>query len=128
MNILHSISGMWKHTGGPAEVVPLLCRNLVSPDIPVTIATLAGNLSDAAVSASKHGVNIRTFPVPFRMRPWYSPAMKSAMPQIVHDADIVHGNGMWEYTNWCTGREAARQHKPHVISFHGSIMHSQQNW
>jgi len=128
MNILHTASRIWKHTGGPAEVIPLLCRYLALSGNTVSIATLAGDLSDAALACGQHGVSLHTFPATFRQRPWYSTSMKAGIRRLVGDADIIHGNGMWEYTNWCTGSEAIRQNKPYIISFHGSIMYFQKNW
>jgi len=54
--------------------------------------------------------------------------MHRGLGDLIQKSDIVHGNGMWEYTNWHTARETHRWNKPYVVSFHGSIMHTSNNW
>ncbi len=128
MKILHTVSGIWKHTGGPAEVIPLLCQHLLAQGAEVSIATLNGEFSDATLASKAAGVKLHSFPIRFRCKPWYSAAIRHELRELIKDADIVHGNGMWEYTNWCTGSEAIRQRKPYITSFQGSIMHTRKNW
>ena len=122
MKILHTVSGIWEHTGGPAEVIPLLCKHLVLKNAEVSLATLSGPLSKTAQRSSSQGVRLYTYPVLMRQSPWYSHAMKKGLIQLIADSDIVHGNGMWEYTNWITAKAELREKKQYVISFHGSII------
>ncbi len=122
MKILHTVSGIWEHTGGPAEVIPNLCEHLVLKNADVSLATLSGPLSQTAQRSSSNGVKIYTFPVLMRRSPWYGLGMKRGLTQLIADTDIVHGNGMWEYTNWITALICLREKKPYVMSFHGSIM------
>lgn len=122
MKILHTVSGIWEHTGGPAEVIPLLCEHMVLNNAEVSLATLSGPLSKTAKRCSSQGVRLYTYPVFMRQSPWYSRAIKKGLNQLIADADIVHGNGMWEYTNWITAQISLREKKPYLMSFHGSII------
>jgi glycosyltransferase involved in cell wall biosynthesis len=128
MRILHTVSGLWKHTGGPAEAIPLLCQNLLANGNEVSIVTLDGELSDAALACRKAGVGIHTFSVSVKGRPWYSRKVRKGIRVLLQTSDIIHGNGLWEYTNWCTGSEALRHDKPFIVSFHGSAMKPRTNW
>jgi len=128
MKILHTVSGIWKSTGGPAEVIPLLCRYLLAQDADVSIATLDGEFSDATIASKAAGVKLHSFPIRFRCKPWYSKSIRHGLHELIKEADIIHNNGMWEYINWCAGSETIKQKKPYIMSFHGSIMHADENW
>jgi glycosyltransferase involved in cell wall biosynthesis len=57
-----------------------------------------------------------------RLKPgfiYYSPAMQRHAPQLVRDADVLHGHGFYVGTNFIFGREARRQKKPLVYHVHG---------
>jgi glycosyltransferase involved in cell wall biosynthesis len=61
----------------------------------------------------------REFP---RIKPdfiYYSPAMRRQAPQLVRDADVIHGHGLYVGTNYIFGRESRRQGKPLVYHVHG---------
>ena len=57
-----------------------------------------------------------------RLKPdfiYYSPAMQRQAPQLVREADVLHGHGFYVGTNFIFGREARRQRKPLVYHVHG---------
>jgi glycosyltransferase involved in cell wall biosynthesis len=57
-----------------------------------------------------------------RLRPdfiYYSPAMQRQAPQLVHEADVLHGHGLYVGTNYVFGKEARRQGKSLVYHVHG---------
>jgi glycosyltransferase involved in cell wall biosynthesis len=57
-----------------------------------------------------------------RLRPgfiYYSSAMKHQAPQLVREADVLHGHGFYVGTNYIFGGEARRQGKPLVYHAHG---------
>jgi glycosyltransferase involved in cell wall biosynthesis len=57
-----------------------------------------------------------------RLKPdfiYYSPAMQRQAPQLVREADVLHGHGFYVGTNFIFGREAGRQKKPLVYHVHG---------
>lgn len=117
MKILHAISGIWEHTGGPAETVPRLCSELVTTGHQVTIATLAGPLSTAALASRQVGVNIQTYGHAGQL----SASMIRGINQLSKEADLVHGHGLWLPANWATGRAAKKSGKPLIISLRGAL-------
>ena len=128
MKVLHTVSGIWKHTGGPAESLPLLCKYMLPFETKLSIATLSGDNSDTTINVEKMGVDVYNFPLSFGFSPRYSSSMRRGLPLLIKDTDIVHSHSLWEYTNWFTCSESIRQKKPYLISFHGTITNVQQNW
>jgi glycosyltransferase involved in cell wall biosynthesis len=117
LRVLHTISGIWKHTGGPAITVPRLCSALVKKGIDVILATLDGPLSEAAIESRKDGVDLRTY------SHYWQCSLKiiSAIREIAKTVDIVHGHGLWLPTNWVTGYYAIKENKPFVITTRGAL-------
>jgi glycosyltransferase involved in cell wall biosynthesis len=50
---------------------------------------------------------------------YFSPALQQQAPELVGDADVLHGHGLYVGTNFVFGREARRQSKPLVYHTHG---------
>jgi glycosyltransferase involved in cell wall biosynthesis len=50
---------------------------------------------------------------------YYSPAMLTAAPDLVRDADVTHGHGLYVGPNLIFGRETRRQRKALVYHVHG---------
>lgn len=123
MHIVHVIAGVWQHTGGPAEVVPKMCQTLVELGCRVTLMTLDGPHSEAALECAKRGVDFRSYPVLGRRGIWYSPALARALHHIADEADIIHNNGLWLHPNWAAGYVAAKLNKPLFITPHGLLGH-----
>lgn len=121
LKILHTISGLWKHTGGPAESVPGLCTALVSEGCKVTLATLSGQIADTVLKSKDEGVNIQLFKPNFRHTIWYSSEMARKLPSIALQADVVHVHGLWEHPMWLGGKVARQLNIPLVISPRGSL-------
>lgn len=117
INLLHSISGIWEHTGGPAESVPRLCVGLAMAGNHVTIATLDGPLSSAALKSRDAGVDVRTYPHMGQ----FSASIVRALGNLAKEADLVHGHGLWMPTNWSTGRAARKNNKPLIITLRGAL-------
>jgi glycosyltransferase involved in cell wall biosynthesis len=117
LRVLHTISGIWRHTGGPAITVPRLCSALVKNGIEVILATLDGPLSEAAVESKKDGVDLRTYSH-YRQ---CSLKIVEAIRDITKNVDIVHGHGLWLPANWVTGYYAVKQEKPFVITTRGAL-------
>ena len=116
--ILHTVSGIWEHSGGPAESVPGLCGALSDIGLRIRLMTLAGRLSAAAMESRLHGVEIETFP-------WFgrefSLAFGRAIRHACRSADLVHGHGLWLHVNWVTGSAARKEKKPLVITPRGLL-------
>ena len=122
MRIVHTIHGIWTHTGGPAESVPQLCAALAERGHSVSLMTLDGPLSATTLKSRERGVDVRAFPrrrFPFGLD--YSAAFSRSVRSEIARCDIVHGHGVWSHINWATGRWALNWRKPLVISPRGSL-------
>ena len=93
LNIIHIISGLWKHSGGPAEGIPGLCKALVEKGCNVSLAVLDGDLAEPVIECQKAGVNLVLFKPTVHHTIWYSHDMKS-LPELVETSDIVHVWGL----------------------------------
>ncbi|MCR4307710.1 MAG: glycosyltransferase [Candidatus Berkelbacteria bacterium] len=118
MKILHTIAGIWEHTGGPAESVPMLCLELAKRGNNVRLATLEGPLSKTVKRCGREGVDLLTFP---KLPGQFSIALSRALPDLCKTSDIIHGHGLWLQPNWATAKNAASTKKPLVISTRGSL-------
>ena len=72
MRVLHVITGLWKDTGGPSEVIPAICTAMMDAGADVTLATLAGDSAQSVDDAAAHGVRVLKFQPSFRHTIWYS--------------------------------------------------------
>lgn len=121
MHIVHVIAGIWRHTGGPAEVVPRLCAGLADHGCKVTLMTLDGPHSEAALGCAKRGVDFRSYPVIGRGGIWFSPKMSRDLHRISQQADVIHDHGLWLYPNWIATKWSQRYNKPLLITPHGHL-------
>lgn len=119
---LHVITGLWRHTGGPAETVPALCSGLSAAGAPVSIAVLAGDMADGVHEAARAGVDVRMFPANIRHTVWYSRELHRNIPALVASHDIVHAHAMWQSPGWMACEEAVAQGRPFVLSPRGSLL------
>lgn len=119
---LHIITGLWRHTGGPAETVPALCRGLVNAGSRTSIAVLTGDMADAVHEAKRSGVSVRAFPATIRHTVWYSRSLQQSLPALVASHDIIHAHAMWQAPGWMACEEALRQGRPFVLSPRGSLL------
>ncbi len=121
MKVLHIISGLFKHTGGPAESVPGLCTELVNAGCEITLATLNGPLADTVLKSKVDGVRLYVFEPTMRNTIWYSKEFGKGITDLVKGADVVHVHGLWEYPMW-KGCYAARiNSRPLIITPRGSL-------
>ena len=117
ITVLQTISGIYEHTGGPAESVPRLCSALKDSGHAVILATLAGKLSSSALECQDNGVDLRVYP---HIKHCSLPIC-SGILQLSREVDLIHGHGLWEPTNWVTGLVARYVKRPLVISPRGSL-------
>lgn len=119
---LHVITGLWRHTGGPAETVPALCSGLAATGARTSIAVLAGDMADAVDEAARAGVDVRMFSATIRHTVWYSRSLHQSLRTLVASHDIVHAHAMWQAPGWMACEEAVRQGRPFVLSPRGSLL------
>ncbi|MDR0799686.1 MAG: glycosyltransferase [Dysgonamonadaceae bacterium] len=113
MKILHTISGMGTKCGGTTSCTYELAKGLYKQNINISILTYAPDANDHIIGDD---VFIRTVPRPghFVSNP-YKRLLKA------FDYQLVHANGLWEYTELITARIARKTRKPYVISPHGML-------
>ena len=121
MRVLHVITGLWKDTGGPSEVIPAVCVAMVDAGVDVTLATLAGDSAQSVNDAATHGVRVLKFPPTCRHTIWYSSELHRCIDQLVTAQDIVHIHGIWQFPGWAAASAARRAGVPYMITPHGSL-------
>jgi glycosyltransferase involved in cell wall biosynthesis len=117
LTVLHAIAGIWQQTGGPAESVPRLCSALKQLGNKISILTLEGPLSIAALECKADGVDITTMPHYKLMSLEVFKTSKILAQQV----DIVHDHGLWLPLNWAAGRAALKTGKPLIITTRGAL-------
>lgn len=117
LKLLHTVSGIWTSTGGPAESVPRLCASLARAGAEITIATLRGPLSAATLEAAADGVRIETYSHIHSV----SLSIFNGIRALSQEVDLIHGHGLWLPTNWATGAAARKTGKPFVLSPKGTL-------
>jgi len=121
MRVLHVITGLWKNTGGPSEVIPAICRSMVDAGVEVTLATLSGDSAQSVDDAAAHGVRVLKFRPTFRHTIWYSRDLHCGIQRLASAHDIVHIHGIWQFPDWTAAAAARRAGVPYLISPHGSL-------
>lgn len=122
MKILHVVAGLWKHTGGPAEVIPQLCEALVRENCEVTLLTIEGPHSESTLKCLQNGVEVKAFPALPLLPMRYSPAMARYLKNNIHCFDIIHNHGQWLHANWAAFKYAQQSRKPFVTTPHGTLV------
>ena len=98
MKVVHTVAGLWEHTGGPAESVPALCRGIAEAGHRVTLITGQGELV-AAVRALEPAVTVRLVRLgPYRLAN-YSREFAGALEQESRGAELIHTHGLWLHPN-----------------------------
>lgn len=121
MRVLHVITGLWKDTGGPSEVVPAICTAMVDARVDVTLATLAGDSAQSVDDAAAHGVRVLKFAPTFRHTIWYSRELHRRIQHLASQHDVVHIHGIWQFPDWAAAAAARTVGVPYVITPHGSL-------
>jgi len=121
MRVLHVITGLWKETGGPSEVIPAICTAMIDAGVDVTLATLAGDSAQSVEDAAAHGVRVLQYRPTFRHTIWYSRELHREVQRLACDHDIVHIHGIWQFPDWAAAAAARTAGVPYVITPHGSL-------
>ncbi|MFM7291816.1 MAG: glycosyltransferase [Planctomycetia bacterium] len=121
MRVLHVITGLWKDTGGPSEVIPAVCAAMADAGAEVTLATLAGDTAQAVDDCEASGVRVLKLAPTLRHTIWYSRQLHRRIGRFAADHDIVHIHGIWQFPDWAAAAAARRAGVPYVITPHGSL-------
>jgi len=110
------------HTGGPAEVIPNLCRTMVERGHDVTIVTVDGPHAAALLDAEAGGVEVVVFsPTGLRLIR-HVKGLSAFLKQNIRSFDVIHNHGHWLYPNWEALRWAKRFGLPYVTTPHGTLV------
>lgn len=120
--ITYVTAGLWKNTGGPAESVPKIIKEICkSKDFQINLITLDGDFSENVIELRNYGVKIyvvkKTSSKNLYFNPHYIKVFKEVMPK----SDIIHIQGVWLFPFWIASFFAKRLNKKIVISPRGSL-------
>lgn len=120
LKIVHVVAGLWKDTGGPAEVIPNLCRAQAEAGAEVTLCTLSGDLAPQVEALKSSPVNLQVFDFHNRTIR-FSPELNRYLRDMV-GVDVIHNHGHWLYPNWCAAHWARRRRCAFVTTPHGTLV------
>lgn len=120
IRIVHIVAGLWKDTGGPAEVIPNLCRAQVEAGAEVILCSIDGDTAPQVMALEGSGVEVRLFPAIDRTVR-YSPAMARFLKSL-GPVDVIHNHGHWLWPNWCALGVARRTNALLVTTPHGTLV------
>ena len=120
LKVIHVVAGLWKDTGGPAEVIPNLCAVQVAAGAEVTLCSINGDNAPQLASLSALGVDLRLFPsVDKTLR--FSPSMRTYL-RSRDDVDVIHNHGHWLWPNWYASSVTEKLKVPLVTTPHGTLV------
>jgi glycosyltransferase involved in cell wall biosynthesis len=124
MRILHVIPSLEQETGGPAQIIPALCRSLWTAGVDVALCTFKRNERSVTVSAKAE---------PFRIQ-WQKPFSKSRqiptiryfqhLRQELGSVDLVHLNSLWNPMISLTASACRQAGVPYLVSPLGMLQHT----
>lgn len=121
MRILHVVAGIWKNSGGLAELVLGFAVYQQRSGHRVSVAFVDGDRHPLMEKAEAEGVAIYAFRPAFPGFLFFSREMMCRLPALVGDADAVHVHSNWTFPVWWTCRAAIRRRKPFVMSPQGCL-------
>jgi glycosyltransferase involved in cell wall biosynthesis len=120
LRIVHIVAGLWKDTGGPAEVIPNLCRAQVEAGAEVILCSIDGDTAPQVAALEGSGVDVQLFStLDSTLR--YSPAMARFLKSL-GTVDVIHNHGHWLWPNWYAFVAARRLNARLVTTPHGTLV------
>lgn len=114
------VAGLWRDTGGPAEVIPNLCAAQVAVGAEVSLCSIDGDNAPQLESLAKLGVDVHIFPSIDKVVR-FSPAMRQYLMSR-KDAHVIHNHGHWLWPNWCAASVSKKFNIPMVTTPHGTLV------
>lgn len=128
MRILHVVPTYLPATryGGPIVAVHGLCKALAARGHEVDVFTTnvdGAGVSDVTVGrpVERDGVRVHYFASTLR-RIYYSPAMRKALAERVHEYDVVHAHSVFLWPTAAAARAAHAAGVPYVLSPRGMLV------
>ncbi len=117
MKVLQTISSMSLSSGGPTTCTYHLIRGIAQHNIDISLLTYADSKGEILIAKDSF---IQTVPAPHFRRFGYSKQFRKRL-ETFYDADIIHGNGLWQYTTHASAIYAGKTNKPFVLTLHGML-------
>jgi glycosyltransferase involved in cell wall biosynthesis len=117
MKVLHTISSMNLSSGGPTACTYHLIKGIEQHNIDISLLTFADSQGEILISDDSF---IQTVPAPHFRRYGYSKQFRKKL-ETFHDADIIHANGLWQYSTHASAVFARKTQKPFVLTLHGML-------
>ncbi len=127
MKILHIVAGVWRTSGGIAELILGLTRQQVRDGHQVTLAFLEQSGDSRTcrhpdvLVAEKENVHVETFRPSWPSALYFSWGMLFKLSRLVEAAEVVHVHGNWTFPVWWGCRQALRWRKVLVMTPHGCL-------
>ncbi len=117
MRVLQTISSMNIGSGGPTACTYDLIKGMISRNIQVDLLTFANAQGELLIAEDSF---IKTVPAPDFRRFGYSGLFRKRL-ETFKDADVIHANGLWQYTSHASAVFARQTDKPFVLTLHGML-------
>jgi len=114
MKVLHVYRSLATTLGGPAILVPALCRELSRQGCQATILTCNAGEQDGIAKTSQTKIVVAHFTNSELLSSLFG--VYKELPSLVNSADIVHFHGLWWPMNWVVERWA-RKHTRRLCFF-----------
>lgn len=120
--ITHVTAGLWENTGGPAESVPKLLKEISKLNLyKINLITLDGNLSHSVKDLYNYNIDIYLVNTFSKKNIYFNPEYIFLLKKIIIKSDIVHIQGLWLFPFWVAGFYARKYNKKLIISPRGSL-------
>lgn len=126
MNILHTVAGITKTSGGPSLCITSLCNHLAYAGQQVHLQTIGEKIrSDTWILPDAEVVKLhcvpsrRYFLAGLQRTPLFSKHIKNLHGQ--RQLDVIHDNGLWMSNNRASAMTASRLSIPLILSPHGML-------
>jgi glycosyltransferase involved in cell wall biosynthesis len=114
------VAGLWENTGGPAEVIPNLCRAQSAAGASVTLCLVDGNNAGKVMELVDSDVEVKLFPALDNLLR-FSPKMARYLIS-QKNVDIIHNHGHWLWPNWIAAYASFRLKVSLITTPHGTLV------
>jgi hypothetical protein len=120
--ITYVTAGLWENTGGPAESVPKILKELSKlNDFKVNLITLQGNLSENVLELYDYDVQIHLVKKISSSNLYFNPNYIKIFNKVIPQSDIIHIQGIWLFPFWLASFYSWIYKKKLIISPRGSL-------
>ena len=120
--ITYVTAGLWKNTGGPAESVPKMIKEISrSNNFKINLITLEGDLSENVTELYDYNISIYVVKKLSSSNLYFNPSYNKVFKKLIPESDIIHIQGIWLFPFWLASFYALIFKKKVIISPRGSL-------